>query len=165
MSVTSPVLEPSVLTAVDTLQIAYLDALDRRDMHAWLACFAADGSYACLSAEGEEQGLPVAIMLDDSHARLRDRVKFITEVWAGTFEDYRTRHFVQRLRCTQAQPGLYAVTSSFLVIYTTAQGQSEVLAAGRYEDRIRIGGDGAAFTEKRAIIDTDVTPRYLVYPL
>lgn len=156
---------PAVLAAVDALQIAYLDALDRRDMHAWLACFAEDGSYACLSAEGEEQGLPVAIMLDDSHARLRDRVKFVTEVWAGTYEDYRTRHFVQRLRCTPSGPSLYAVTSSFLVVYTSARGQSEVLAAGRYEDQIRITPDSAAFKEKRAVIDTDVTPRYLVYPL
>jgi 3-phenylpropionate/cinnamic acid dioxygenase small subunit len=157
--------EPAVLAAIDALQIAYLDALDRRDMQAWLACFAEDGAYACLSAEGEEQGLPVAIMLDDSHARLRDRVKFVTEVWAGTYEDYRTRHFVQRLRCTPGAPSLYAVTSSFLVVYTTARGQSEVLAAGRYEDQVRVTSAGAAFKEKRAIIDTDVTPRYLVYPL
>lgn len=165
MNALGTTIDPSIIAAIDWLQVAYLDALDHRDMPAWLACFTVDGSYTCINAENDEVGLPVALMLDDSHERLRDRVKFITEVWAGTFEDYRTRHFVQRLRCSRTEDGLFAVTSSVMVLYTTPTGQSEVLVAGRYEDLVAPAAGTAAFKSKRAILDTDVTPRYLVYPV
>ena len=34
-----------------------------------------------------------------------------------------------------------------------------------YEDEIVITGDDAKFKSKRAVIDTLVTPRYIVYPV
>src|SRR5437764_14991668 len=93
----SIVIDPTVLTRLDELQMKYLAALDRHDLDAWLDCFAAEAGYACITRENHDAGLPVALMLDDTRTRLKDRVKFINEVWSGTFEDYATRHFVQRL--------------------------------------------------------------------
>jgi 3-phenylpropionate/cinnamic acid dioxygenase small subunit len=158
--------DPAIEAAVDALQIRYVRALDRRNMQSWLECFARDGAgYVCIALENEEQGLPLALMMDDSHERLMDRVKFITEVWSGTFEDYSTRHFVQRLDCVQAGPGLYAVESNFMVTYTTAGRQSDILVSGSYEDRVVIGAEGPRFQSKKAVLDTITTPRYLVYPV
>lgn len=104
-------------------------------------------------------------MLDDCRARLKDRVKFITEVWAGTFEDYATRHLVQRVDARRAGERLYAVESSFVATYTTARGRTELLTAGLYEDGIVLAAAGAKFQSKKAVLDTIVTPRYLVYPI
>ena len=158
--------DPSIDAAVDALQTRYVRALDRRNMQAWLDCFARDGGgYVCIAQENEQQGLPLALMMDDSRERLMDRVKFITEVWSGTFEDYSTRHFVQRLECVEASPGLYSVESNFMVTYTTAGRQSEILVSGSYEDRVAIGPEGPRFTYKKAVLDTITTPRYLVYPV
>lgn len=155
-----------VLARIDALQIRYLRALDGRDMAGWLACFGAnDASYVCATRENEEQGLPLALMMDDSLARLKDRVRFVTDVWSGTFEDYQTRHFVQRLDCSAKSPSVYAVTSNFMVAYTSARRQSEILAAGTYEDEVVVAADGARFRSKKAILDTITTPRYLVYPV
>jgi len=95
---------------------------------------------------------------------LQDRVTFVTEVWAGTFEGYQARHFVQRLRCAAQEDGSYRVESNFSVLYTPEQGQTEILVSGRYLDRIIIDGE-ARFGEKRAIMDTNVAPRYIVYPV
>lgn len=159
-------LNHEVLARIDALQVTYLRALDGADLNAWLDCFDAnEGSYICTTRENEEQNLPLALMMDDCHARLKDRVRFITEVWSGTFEDYPMRHFVQRLDCTEAGPGLFAVTSNFMVAYTSARGQSQILAAGIYRDHVRLAAEEAKFKSKRAILDTVVTPRYLVYPL
>jgi anthranilate 1,2-dioxygenase small subunit len=109
--------------------------------------------------------LPVAIMMDDSLARIRDRVTYIAKIWAGTFEDYQMRHFVQRLDCTPRDKGMVAVESNFLVAYTTARGRSEILVSGTYEDEIELAGGDAKFRAKKAVLDTVTTPRYLVYPI
>jgi len=154
-----------VLARVDELQMKYLAALDRHDMKAWLACFAEEGSYTCISRENHDAGLPVAMMLDDTHARLRDRVKFIDEVWSGTYEDYATRHFVQRFECIPGNGGRVTVRSNFIVSYTNRRGGSDILVTGVYEDDIDLSGTAARFKSKKAIMDTVTTPRYLVYPI
>ena len=158
-------IDPTILARIDALQIDYVRALDRRDLQGWADCFGESGSYTCISRENEEQGLALAIMLDDSRARILDRVSYITKVWAGTFEDYTTRHFVQRLTCAQAASGLVTVESNFMLAYTTARGRSELLVAGLYHDEIELGVERALFRSKRAVLDTTTTPRYLVYPV
>ena len=157
---------PDVLARIDALQTRYVRALDGRDMSGWLDCFGdKDASYICTTRENEDQNLPLALMMDDSYDRLKDRVRFITEVWSGTYEDYQTRHFVLRLDFTEKGAGIYALASNFMVAYTTARGRSEMLAAGVYQDEISLAGNDAKFKSKKAILDTVATPRYLVYPV
>ncbi len=158
-------IDPIVLARVDALQMKYLSALDRRDLGSWLDCFAAEAGYVCITRENHDAGLPVALMMDDTRARLKDRVKFVNEVWSGTFEDYATRHFVQRLDCKESGKDRYDVLTNFMVSYTNRRGGSEILVTGVYEDSMRIAGANAHFISKRAILDTVTTPRYLVYPV
>lgn len=161
-------LGPEDLARLDALQARYLDALDTKNMPGWLACFSADAaaSYICTSLENFERNLPIGLMLDDCRARLQDRVTYITEIWKGTFQDYRTRHFVQRLEAAPLADGVIVLRSNFSVLYTPEDtGGSEVLAAGTYEDRIRFEDGRALFLAKTAVLDTRVLPRYLVYPL
>lgn len=158
-------MEASQETIIESLFRQYAHALDRHDMPGWLACFAEDGSYLCQTRENHEEGMPVGIMRDDGHARLRDRVKAVDKVWAGTAEEYRTRHFHQQLECTPLDGGMYEVVSNFVVYYTTNRGDCSILAAGQYLDRIRIRDGVGRFVSRRAILDQQVTPRYLVYPV
>lgn len=159
-------IEAQTLAMIDTLQADYIRSLNSKDMTGWLACFApGNGQYECSTSESDEQELHLPLMLDDCYARLQDRVLFITEVWSGTYTDYATRHFVQRLNVRRGTDGLYQVTTNFLVAYTTTQRQTEILVAGRYEDEIAVDETAAAFVKKRAILDTITTPRYLVYPI
>jgi anthranilate 1,2-dioxygenase small subunit len=159
------VTDPAALSLIDALQIRYLAALDERNMEGWLACFAEEAGYVCTTRENHDADLPVAMMLDDSRARLKDRVKFVNEVWSGTFEDYATRHFVQRVDCRPEGGGRFGVRTNFMVAYTNRRGGSEILVTGVYEDVVKIEGDDARFISKRAILDTVTTPRYLVYPV
>ena len=158
-------IDAETLARIDALQRRYARALDTRDMTGWAGCFGESGGYICIARENVEQELPVAIMMDDSLARIRDRVTYIAKVWASTFEDYQTRHFVQRIDCAPLGGDLYAVESNFMVAYTTARGRSEILVAGTYEDEIELDRGDAKFRAKKAILDTVTTPRYLVYPV
>jgi 3-phenylpropionate/cinnamic acid dioxygenase small subunit len=159
------VIDQAVLAAMDALQMKYLGALDRRDFDAWLDCFADEAAYVCISRENHEAGLPVAMMMDDTRARLRDRVRFIKEVWSGTYEDYATRHFVQRIDSKLLDKSYVSVITNFMVSYTNRRGGSDLLVTGVYEDTVDVKGGTPRFVSKRAILDTVTTPRYLVYPV
>lgn len=157
------------LMSIDELHADYIDALDSKDMGRWLATFAhdADASYICISRDNVEQGLELAMMLDDNRARIHDRGTFINEIWVGTFQDYRTRHFAQRVHAERLADGTASVRSHFTVLYTPDDvGTSEVLATGTYEDVVQLApDDGSRLKSRRAVMDTVVLPRYLVFPL
>lgn len=151
---------------IDNLQNQYVDALDRRDMEAWLATFGQQGSYTCRTAESLESDWSIAFILDDCRARLEDRVKFITRVWAGTFQDYRTRHIVQRLTCEHKFAELYSVRSNFSVSFTRSDtNKTEVYVTGVYMDVIQLSNDTASFVSKIVVCDASMLPHYMTYPI
>lgn len=154
------------LGQLDDLQNRYITALDGKDMTGWAATFSesADATYICRSAENESLGLPIALMLDDCNARIKDRVTFVTKIWKGTFQDYRTRHFTQRLSCEQESDTTFRLRSNFSIEYTHDPHESKTLATGVYEDVVVIEGGQARFLSKHAIYDTTVLPQYIVYP-
>ena len=161
-------LDANNLARIDELQTRYINALDSKDIPGWLETFAVvpDASYICTTQESVDRNLPLALILDDCHARLQDRVTYITKIWAGTFQDYRTRHFTQRVSAEQISDNKVKVRTNFTVIYTPEDtGSSEVLTAGVYEDVISLANGSAQFISKKAVTDTSVLPRYLVYPL
>src|SRR5690606_10041432 len=114
--------------------------------------------------DNAERGLPLAYTLDDNRQRLLDRVKFITEVWAGTVEPYRTRHVVQRVSSEEVAPGLFAARSNMVVTYSELDAAAEVLVTGDYDDKIEMTGDGARLVARSVYLD-GMPARYLVYPL
>ena len=157
-------------SAIDALHTAYIAALDRGDMAGWAATFAVapETSYFCISAENDRRGLPLALMYDDCRGRIDDRVSFVTKVWVGTYQAYRTRHFIQRLSCESVGNNQYRVISGFTIMMTPEGGATAVLTSGEYRDLIEIQGEGdklrAVFRERRAVYDADVLPRYIVFP-
>lgn len=164
----STIVELDVMAQIDALQNRYVAALDGKDIAAWADCFSQreDASYICRSAENEANGWPIALMYDDCRARIEDRIMFITKIWVGTFQDYRTRHFVQRVSCERAGEGgdLWRVRSHFTIDYTFDPNRTQILAAGVYEDVVEIVDGEARFVSKKALYDTTVLPQYIVYP-
>lgn len=156
------------LARIDALQLAYADALDSRDMAAWLETFsqAPEASYLCTTAESMDSGLPVALIMDDRRTRLEDRVTFVEKVWKGTYQAYQTRHIVQRVRCVAAGAGIFQVKSNFIVGFSSDDGGvADLLTMGIYLDEIDLSQGEARFLSKKAITDTAVLPHYIVYPL
>lgn len=154
------------IAQIEDLQRRYARALDQRDLDAWQDCFcqSSEASYFCISAENVERGLEIGLMYDDCRARIEDRVTFITKVWVGTYQPYRTRHFVQRISPVERKGKEVAVLTNFSIAITPEGGSSDLLAAGQYEDRIVLDRSEPRFLCKRAVYDTTVLPRYIVYP-
>jgi 3-phenylpropionate/cinnamic acid dioxygenase small subunit len=160
-----PVLDPALLARVDALLAAYCEALDARDMRGWLACFASDGQYELTTRENVALELPVGLMLDDCPERLRDRVKYVEEVWNHAVEHYQTRHLWTRAACHAGPDGTLETRTHVAVFYTNAEGHSGLLAAGQYRDVIREERGALRLRARRAVLDTAVPPRYLIYPI
>jgi len=161
--------DASIRLAFDALQSRYIAAVDRQRMEDWLQTFASDehAAYICNSAENVEGGLGIAWILDDCHARLQDRVTFVTKVWKGTYTPYKTRHVVQ---CTSWKSGpdetCFSFESNFIVTYTSSDIRgTETLATGVYLDTVRFEADGLKFLKKEVIVDNPILQRYLVFPL
>ncbi len=154
-----------MLEKIDALQRRYAEALDSAQMEQWLDCFShAEASYVCIPEENERFGLPIALMLDDCRERIADRVTFITKIWVGTFEPYRTTHFIQRLSTEKMDSDTYRQVSNFSVMISPEAGSSYVLATGRYYDLVVMEEGRPLFREKRAVYDSQILPRYIVYP-
>lgn len=154
------------LIKLDDLQNRYIAALDGKDIQGWAATFSErdEATYICRSAENESMGWPIALMLDDCRARIMDRITFITQIWKGTFQDYRTRHFTQRVSCEQESENTFRMRSNFSIDYTLDPNAPKILSAGVYEDVVVIEGGQPRFLSKRAVYDTTVLPQYIVYP-
>jgi 3-phenylpropionate/cinnamic acid dioxygenase small subunit len=163
------VAEPTIetLLKIEALQMRYAKALDRRDMKAWAECFGAtEAHYECNSRENVDAGFRLAMMLADNPRRIQDQVKAVDEVWAGTFQDYFTRHIFQRLECRELTAGRFAVESNFIVTFTNGQdGDTRLLVTGEYQDEVLFEEGLARFASRKAIFDCNVVPRYLVYPI
>lgn len=157
---------PDVLAKLDDLQTRYILALDNKSMKEWASTFSErdDASYICRSAENESMGYPIALMLDDCKARIKDRITFVTQIWKGTFQDYRTRHFTQRLSSEQEGENTFRMRTNFSIDYTFDPNASKTLATGVYEDLIVMEDGEPRFLSKRAVYDTTVLPQYIVYP-
>ena len=151
---------------LEELQHRYIAALDSKDMHEWAACFSTrpDASYICRSAENVAMNYPIALMYDDCRSRIEDRITFVTDIWKGTFQDYRTRHFTQRLSCGKIDVSTYAMKSNFSIEYTLDPNATATLATGLYDDVIVIEAGVARILSRHAIYDTTVLPQYVVYP-
>ncbi|MGW3482441.1 aromatic-ring-hydroxylating dioxygenase subunit beta [Rhodococcus sp. PSBB049] len=150
--------------AIDALLGRYAQVLDEQDWDRWPDLFAAQCSYTVHTLDNIRRGLPLAYMYDDNRARIVDRVKFITEVWAGTIEPYRTRHLTQRTHVAHVAENRWEVRANFHVSFTENDSLSGLLATGYYEDVVEISVDGARFASRAVRLDS-MPARYLVYPL
>lgn len=160
--------DAGVLSQIDELQMQYIDALDRKDMAAWLGTFSetADAAYVCTTAESVAANRAVALIMDDCRGRLEDRVTFVTRIWRGTYQEYQTRHLVQRVRCTPAGPDQYEVKTNAVIAFTPSDtGTAKLLTSGVYLDQVIVGSTGVKFLSKTFITDTSVLSHYIVYPL
>ena len=153
----------STLELIENLQARYVKALDREDLKAWLDLFDSNGQYFVITADNETAESPMALMMDDCHARLEDRVKYVEKVW--TFDSYRMRHLVQRLNVEPDGERTYKVESNVAIFYTDEEGKSSLLAVGRYEDLIHVEDGRALFLRKRFIVDSFLLPLNIVYPM
>jgi 3-phenylpropionate/cinnamic acid dioxygenase small subunit len=104
-------------------------------------------------------------VLCESRAALLDRVEAIRRT--AVFEPRRLRHIWSGLRVRAASgEDEVRAEAGFALLQTLSGDETRVLLAGRWLDRIVREPDGALrFRERVCVLDGDLVPGSLVYPV
>jgi anthranilate 1,2-dioxygenase small subunit len=145
------------------LQQQYISALDNDRLEEWTTFFTEDCLYEIVPRENEDAGLPIGLIYCDSQRMLRDRVTSLRH--ANIFEAHSYRHMTSGLLIRSIDDDTAETESSYVVVQTLQNGESEVYQAGRYLDRVVRTGQGWRYRSKRVIFDTSRVKTLLATPI
>lgn len=147
---------------VEQLYAEYAACLDDGELERWPELFVEECLYKVVPRENFERGLPLALMLCESAGMLRDRVQAIRRT--SVFAPRALRHFVSGIRAAEEDQAVM-VTASFMVLQTQPDEETQVFVAGRYRDRLLRCDGTLRFAEKICILDSNLIPGSLIFPV
>ena len=148
---------------VQDLLARYADSLDSGRFEEWPDYFTEDCVYKIVSAENDEQGLPLGVIDCDSRDMLRDRIMALRE--ANIYEEHRYRHILSTTLIKSVEADGMRAETGYQVIRIMRDGATMTFSTGCYRDRI-VERDGALkFAEKRVVFDGRGIDTLLVIPL
>jgi salicylate 5-hydroxylase small subunit len=155
---------PELFFAVQALHAEVARVLDQGEFAAWPEFFIDNCVYRVQSRENHERGLSLAAIRLESKAMLVDRVVGATDTIFH--HPYRQRHLIGPPVISNVGAGSLDAEAPFLVMRTHLDALPQVLAVGRYLDRlVRPPGGGWKFSQRLCIFDNDLLPNSLIYPI
>jgi anthranilate 1,2-dioxygenase small subunit len=148
---------------LNMLQNQYISNLDNDRLEAWPTLFTEDCLYEIVPKENADLGLPIGVIYCTNQKMLRDRVVSLRH--ANIFESHTYRHMTSGLTITGEPDGVIETESSYVVVQTRANGESDVYQAGKYFDRIVRTPDGLRYRSKRVVYDTSRVQTLLATPI
>lgn len=142
----------------------YVFILDRLQLEEWVTLFAEMSGYYVISRENFEQGLPIHVIFDDSLDRIQDRVTYIREVWKDHYNPYQSRHILSNIKVDSVDEN-YQVQANFAYYSSTTQDGTRLVCVGEYDIEVIFEKAIPKFKKIRVILDTNVLPEAVVYPL
>lgn len=141
----------------------YCYCLDDWKVDKWPAFFADNAKYTISTRENHDRGYEVGIVLCDGIGMIRDRVKAMKT--ANIFEQHTYCHILSKPRFRRIKGDQYSARTNFTVFRTKYTGESELFAAGKYEDRISCESRNLKLLERNVILDSRQVDILLVLPL
>jgi salicylate 5-hydroxylase small subunit len=163
-----PVTEKSVLTAELRLDIQefyarYAECLDGGRLAQWPEFFLESCVYRITTRRKLRLGPEEDLVSLSSRASMFDRI-----VAVGQSEDYEPhvqRHTISNFRIQAASAEELRAQANFQILRTFPERRTESFLSGTYNDRIAITAGRLHFREKICVLDADVPPDSLVYPI
>lgn len=141
----------------------YADCLDGGRLQNWPEFFTEQCVYRINTRRGIRMGPEDDSMNFDSKAIMLDRTVSLSQ--SEDFVPHQQRHFITNVRAMPTESDELRVFANFLVVRTFAEKRSEFFVSGFYHDRIVRPGGRLKFQEKLVVLDSDVAPEGLIYPL
>jgi 3-phenylpropionate/cinnamic acid dioxygenase small subunit len=142
--------------------------LDRQEWDPWLALYAEDAEFWVPAWTSEHRttadpNREVSLIYHDSRFGLEERILRIrTRKSVTAMPLPRTVHFVSNILVSDATADGIEATASWMVQVLDVRSARQHSHFGRYELRLRRGGDGAwRFGRKRVLLVNDVVPTVL----
>lgn len=148
---------------ITALQAEYADMLDDDRLEEWPELFADPCVYKVIARENADRCLGVAAIFCASRAMLVDRVVSLRR--ANIYPLRHHRHILSTVRITAVAPDAVQAQTSYLVLQTRGDGQTEIYNAGKYLDEIVFADGRMRFRGKVAIFDTNRVDTLMVTPI
>jgi anthranilate 1,2-dioxygenase small subunit len=144
-------------------QTDYARCIDDDRLEAWPEFFSEKCIYKITTAANLREGLEAGIIFANSRDMLRDRVSALRE--ANIYERQCYRHILGQ-PCILSDDGTEVRSeTSFLVMRTVQDGDSDIYATGRYLDVYAINDDIAKLNERIVVCDSSRINTLLAIPL
>ena len=148
---------------IERLFAEYCACLDEDRLEEWPLLFIAAGEYKMISRENYGQGYPIPLVYFDSQAMMQDRVFSLRK--ANIFQPHRYRHALSGVRLTGQSALGCQVASSYIVVQTLSEGDTEIYQAGSYYDDLVFTDDGLQFKRRLVVYDTSRVKTLLATPV
>jgi 3-phenylpropionate/cinnamic acid dioxygenase small subunit len=163
-----PVKEKSVLTAELRLDIQefyarYAECLDGGRLQQWPEFFLESCTYRITLLRNLRLGPEEDLVNLSSRAAMFDRIVAIGQ--SEDYEPHMQRHTVSNFRVQAASELELRAQANFQILRTFPERRSEYFVSGYYTDRIAITSGRLNFREKICVLDSDVPPESMVYPI
>jgi salicylate 5-hydroxylase small subunit len=163
-----PVTEKTVLTAELRLDVQefysrYAECLDGGRLQVWPEFFLEYCVYRITTRRNLRLGPDGDLVSLSTRTGMRDRIVAIGQ--SEDYEPHTQRHLVSNFRIQAASDEELRAQANFSILRTFPERRSEYFVSGTYNDRILISAGRLHFREKICVLDSDVPPDSLVYPI
>jgi 3-phenylpropionate/cinnamic acid dioxygenase small subunit len=148
---------------VQEFYFRYVECLDGGRLQHWPeffldSCVYRVGTRRALRGDGEDD-----FMFLNGKTAMRDRITAIGQ--SEDYEPYQQRHFIGNFRIQSAAADELRIQVNFQVLRTYPERRTEWFLSGYYLDRVAVAGTRFNFREKLCVLDSEVAPQALVYPI
>lgn len=159
----NPVLTAELRLDVQEFYCRYAECLDGGRLQQWPEFFLDACAYRVTTRRNLRLGPAEDIVSLSTRTAMRDRIVAIGQ--SEDFEPYGQRHTVSNFRVQAASEAELRSQANFQILRTFPDRRTEYFISGYYSDRISITAGRLHFREKICVLDSDIPPESLVYPI
>lgn len=148
---------------IEDLQLSYIHSIDDGPLEEWPKHFTENCLYIIIAKDNIDRGQNLGVMRFNSAAMLRDRATATQH--AAVFAPRIVRHVIGRGQIVSIEGDAIYTRTNVAVYQTSPDGDTILLVAGQYRDKIVTLNDELKFAEKHMVYDTFRLPDSIVYPL
>jgi salicylate 5-hydroxylase small subunit len=141
----------------------YAECLDGGRLQVWPEFFLDYCVYRITTRRNLRLGPDGDLVSLSTRTGMRDRIVAIGQ--SEDYEPHTQRHLVSNFRIQAASDEELRAQANFSILRTYPDRRSEYFVSGTYNDRIAISAGRLNFREKICVLDSDVPPDSLVYPI
>jgi 3-phenylpropionate/cinnamic acid dioxygenase small subunit len=148
---------------VQEFYFRYAECLDGGRLQQWPEFFMDTCSYRVTTRRNLRLGAEEDLIALTGKTSMRDRIVALGQ--SEDFEPHVQRHYIANFRVQAAGADELRVQANVQVLRTFPERATESFVSGYYLDRVAVLGRRLNFKEKLCVLDSDIPPEGLAYPL
>ena len=158
----------SVLTAelrldVQEFYARYAECLDGGRLQQWPEFFLDSCVYRITMRRNLRLGPDLDLVSIATRSAMFDRIVAVGQ--SEDYEPYVQRHTISNFRIQAASGQELRAQANFQILRTFPDQRTEFFVSGSYNDRIAVSAGRLHFREKICVLDSDIAPVSLAYPI